>query len=139
MKARSRLLSVALFIISLGLLVVAGAGNSSLPPANAFEITASYIEACSCDMFCPCYFNDHSTAHMDPASHEHKHFCRANLVFKVDKGHYKEVKLDGAKVWVSSDLGSDWCTGKASGAVTSYHQRDTATQKTALDNIVAQL
>jgi len=45
MKARSRLLSVALFIISLGLLVVAGAGNSSLPPANAFEITASYIEA----------------------------------------------------------------------------------------------
>src|SRR5258706_11339903 len=29
-----------------------------------FDMTASYIEACSCDMFCPCYFNAHSTNHM---------------------------------------------------------------------------
>ena len=139
MKARSRLLAVVLFIISLGLLVVAGMGSSSLPPANTFEITASYIEACSCDMFCPCYFNDHPTAHMDPTSHEHKHFCRANLVFKIDKGHYKDVKLDGAKVWVSSDLGSDWSTGKDSWAVVTYDPSVTTLQKAALDDIVAQL
>src|SRR5215470_18352521 len=73
-----------------------------------FSITASYIEACSCDMFCPCYFNDHSTMHGD------KQFCKANLVLKVDKGYYKSTKLDGAKVWVSTDLGSNWSTGKDS-------------------------
>jgi len=33
-----------------------------------FSMTASYIEACSCDMFCPCYFNDHSTMHGDMQS-----------------------------------------------------------------------
>ena len=42
------------------------------------------------------------------------HFCRANLVLKVDKGYYKETKLDGAKVWLATDLGSDWSTGKDS-------------------------
>src|SRR5713101_767441 len=62
-----------------------------------FMITASYIEACSCDMFCPCYFNDHSTAHGN------QHFCKANLVLKVDKGYYKKTNLDGVKAWLSTD------------------------------------
>ncbi|HSY98150.1 MAG TPA: DUF1326 domain-containing protein, partial [Terriglobales bacterium] len=57
-----------------------------------FLMTASYIEACSCDMFCPCYFNNHSTMHGD------MQYCRANLVLKVDTGYYKSTKLDGAKV-----------------------------------------
>src|SRR5438128_8399776 len=88
-----------------------------------FDITASYIEACSCDMFCPCYFNSHSTHHMA------EHFCRANLVLKVDKGYYKTTKLDGAKVWVATDLGSEWSTGKDSWAVVNYDPSVTAEQK----------
>jgi len=48
------------------------------PPAADFQFVATYIEACSCDMFCPCYFNTHSTAH------EKEHFCRANRVLRVD-------------------------------------------------------
>src|SRR5262252_3942863 len=115
MNVRSRLWALAMFAISVALLALGGTGSSSLPPANTFEITSTYIEACSCDMFCPCYFNDHSTAHGN-----HKHFCRANLVFKVDKGYYKDVKLDGAKVWISSDLGSDWSTGADSWVVITY-------------------
>ena len=138
MKRRSRLILVCSCVVSLGLLILAAAGASS-PSGNTFELTSTYIEACSCDMFCPCYFNDHSTAHMDSASHEHKHFCRANLVFRVDKGRYKDVKLDGAKVWVSSDLGSDWSTGKDSWAVVTYDTSVTPAQKAALDDIVAQL
>src|SRR5256885_16877313 len=78
-----------------------------------FDMTASYIEACSCDMFCPCYFNTHSTNHMGE-HHMDEHFCRANLVLEVDKGFYKDTKLDGAKVWIVTDLGSDWSTGKRS-------------------------
>src|ERR1700721_2655090 len=79
-----------------------------------FDMTASYIEACSCDMFCPCYFNTHSTNHMDD-HHMDAHFCRANLVLKVDKGHYKETKLDGAKAWIATALGGAWTRGKTSG------------------------
>jgi hypothetical protein len=98
-----------------------------------FSMTASYIEACSCDMFCPCYFNSHSTMHGD------KQFCRANLVLKVDTGYYKSVKLDGAKVWVSTDLGSDWSTGKDSWVVMTFDPSDTPEQKAALSDILGQL
>ena len=98
-----------------------------------FSMTASYIEACSCDMFCPCYFNNHSTMHGD------KQFCRANLVLKVDTGYYKSIKLDGAKVWVSTDLGSNWSTGKDSWVVMTFDPSDTPEQKAALSDILGQL
>jgi hypothetical protein len=129
----SRLVTISLVGVALGLLVVAGIGSRSLGSGNSFDITSTYIEACSCDMFCPCYFNTHSTAH------EHAHFCRANLVFRVDHGQYKDVKLDGAKVWLSNDLGSDWSTGKDSWAVVTYDPSVTPAQKAALDDIIAQL
>jgi len=98
-----------------------------------FAMTASYIEACSCDMFCPCYFNTHSTAH------GMEHFCRANLVLKVDKGYYKATNLDGAKVWISTDLGSDWSTGKDSWLVVNFHPSVTKEQRAALTDILGQL
>jgi len=102
-----------------------------------FDMTASYIEACSCDMFCPCYFNTRSTVHH--AEHMEEHFCRANLVLKVDKGYYKTTKLDGAKVWIATDLGSEWSTGKDSWAVLNYDPGVTAEQKAALNDIIGQL
>jgi hypothetical protein len=98
-----------------------------------FDITASYIEACSCDMFCPCYFNTRSTHH-----HEGE-YCRANLVFRTDKGYYKDTKLDGAKVWLAADLGSDWSTGKDSWVVIHYDPSVTPEQKAALNDILGQL
>src|SRR4029077_650736 len=102
-----------------------------------FDMTASYIEACSCDMFCPCYFNTHSTAHHGEKMAEH--FCRANLELMVDKGDYKNTKLDGAKGWIATDLGSDCCTGKDSWAVLNYDPSVTAEQKAALNDIIGQL
>lgn len=102
-----------------------------------FDMTATYIEACSCDMFCPCYFNTHSTAHHGEKMAEH--YCRANLVLKVDKGYYKTTKLDGSKVWIATDLGSDWSTGKDSWAVVNFDPSVTADQKAALADIIGQL
>ena len=102
-------------------------------PKPDFDMTASYIEACSCDMFCPCYFNTHST------SHGSEHFCRANLVLRVEKGYYKDTKLDGAKVWISTDLGSDWETGKDSWLVVNFHPSVTKEQQAALNDILGQL
>ena len=68
-----------------------------------------------------------------------EHYCRANLVLKVDKGYYKNTKLDGAKVWIATDLGSDWSTGKDSWAVLNYDPSVTAEQKAALNDIIGQL
>lgn len=102
-----------------------------------FDMTATYIEACSCDMFCPCYFNPRSTVHH--AEHMEEHYCRANLVLRVDKGHYKDTKLDGAKVWIATDLGSEWSTGKDSWAVVNFDPSVTAEQKAALGDIIGQL
>jgi len=133
MPYRSRLFTVTLCLVALALILLLASKVSSSSAKNDFEIAATYIEACSCDMFCPCYFNTHSTAH------EHAHFCRANLVFRVDKGHYKDVKLDGAKVWLSNDLGSDWSTGKDSWVVVTYDPSVTPAQKAALDDVIAQL
>ncbi len=70
-------------ILAIGLtggLALAQYGGTSQDKAAAkpdFDITASYIEACSCDMFCPCYFNTRSTHH-----HEGD-YCRANLVLRT--------------------------------------------------------
>ena len=103
-----------------------------------FDMTASYIEACSCDMFCPCYFNTRSTNHIGE-HHVDEHFCRANLVLKVDKGYYKDTKLDGAKVWIGADLGSDWSTGKDSWLVMNFDPAVSKEQQAALGDILPQL
>src|SRR5205814_2812329 len=90
----SRMLAVPLLALALGLVYFTSPAQEKTSKPD-FDMTASYIEACSCDMFCPCYFNDHSTNHMAMAEHHaEEHFCRANLVLKVDKGTYKDVKLD---------------------------------------------
>jgi hypothetical protein len=139
-KRRSRYFMVGLCVLSVGLLVLVATSASTSASSNNIELTSTYIEACSCDMFCPCYFNTHSTNHMGMGEqHAEQHFCRANLVFKVDKGHYKDVKLDGAKVWLSSDLGSDWSTGANSWVVITYDPSVSDVQKAALGDIIGQL
>ena len=137
MRRLPRLLLLSLLALAASLIYfTTSAQEKSSKPE--FDMTASYIEACSCDMFCPCYFNTHSTNHMD----EHQmdaHFCRANLVLKVDKGYYKETKLDGAKVWIATDLGSDWSTGKDSWLVVNFDPSVSKEQQAALADILGQL
>ncbi len=135
MRLRRLLLLPVLALASPGYFMASAQEKPSKPD---FDMTASYIEACSCDMFCPCYFNTHSTNHTD----EHRmdaHFCRANLVLKVDKGYYKETKLDDAKVWIATDLGSDWSTGKDSWLVLNFDPSVSREQRIALTDILGQL
>ena len=98
-----------------------------------FAITASYIEACSCDMFCPCYFNDHAT------QHGNAHFCKFNIVMRVDKGHYKTTKLDGVKVWLAGDLGAEWGKGKADWLAVAFDPSVAKEQQEAMTDILFQL
>jgi hypothetical protein len=138
MSRLPRILLAVVLVVAAGLIYLSSYAQEKSSKAD-FEMTASYIEACSCDMFCPCYFNTHSTNHMGGEHHMDEHFCRANLVLKVDKGHYKETKLDGAKVWLGSDLGSDWSTGKDSWLVANFDPSDSKEQEAALLDVLTQL
>src|SRR5258705_3270296 len=105
-----------------------------------FDMTATYIDARSCDMVCTCYSNCHSTNHMGMGEHHmDEHCCRANLVLKVDKGFYKDTKLDGAKVWIATDVGSDWSAGKDSWLVVNFDPSVGKEQQAALGDILGQL
>lgn len=137
MSRLPRVVLLACLVVAAGLIYLSSYAQEKSAKSD-FEMTASYIEACSCDMFCPCYFNTHSTNHMGE-HHMDEHFCRANLVLKVDKGHYKETKLDGAKVWLGSDLGSDWSTGKDSWLVANFDPSVSKEQQAALLDILTQL
>jgi hypothetical protein len=133
---KSKIILILAIGLTGGLLLAQYNAGSQEKPAAAkpdFDLTASYIEACSCDMFCPCYFNTRSTHH-----HEGE-YCRANLVLRTDKGYYKDTKLDGAKVWVAADLGSDWSTGKDSWRVVHYDPAVTPAQRAAFNDILGQL
>jgi hypothetical protein len=137
MQPLLRFLFVPLLALSTSFIYFSSSAQEKSSKPN-FDMTASYIEACSCDMFCPCYFNTHSTNHMGE-HHMDEHFCRANLVLHVDRGYYKDTKLDGAKVWIASDLGSDWSTGKDSWLVVNFDPSVTKDQQAALGDILGQL
>src|SRR5260370_2508031 len=138
MRRMPRLLLLPLFALAACFIYFASPAQEKTSKPD-FDMIASYIEACSCDMFCPCYFNTHSTNHMGMGEHHmDEHFCRANLVLKVDKGYYKDTKLDGAKVWIATDLGSDWSTGNDSWLVVTFDPSLGKEQQAALANILAQ-
>jgi hypothetical protein len=110
---------------------------SAAAAAKEWSMNATAIEACSCPMFCQCYFNTAPAGH-----HEHgaaTHFCRANLAYKVNRGHYGAVKLDGAKFWLSNDLGADFSKGKMDWNVLTFDKALTPEQREAIKEIAARL
>src|SRR5262245_2670563 len=78
--------------------------KSNQQPEPDWAMNATIIEACSCPMFCQCYFDTKPAAHGgEHAAHggaAAEHFCKMNNAFKVNSGHYGDTKLDGAKFWV---------------------------------------
>lgn len=90
------------------LLIVAGAGTPPTP-AKPWSIKADYIEACSCSMFCSCYFNTGPEGGMK---------CEFNNAVKIAEAHVGDVKLDGKKFWISGDLGGDFTKGMKSAIIT---------------------
>lgn len=77
---RTAVVCVALGLAALAL--VAG----SLSPARAaaasdWKMNATIIEACSCPMFCQCYFNTKPAGH---GEHGTTHFCKFNNAYKIN-------------------------------------------------------
>ena len=96
--------------------------------APEWSMNASIIEACSCPMFCQCYFNTKPAGTGGPGCHA-RHYCKFNNAYKVNHGNYGETKLDGAKFWVSGDLGGDWSKGQTDWAVLTFDPSVTPAQR----------
>ena len=118
-------------LITVALLAI-NVGHSS-PPAD-WAINATAIEACSCPHFCMCYFNAHPAAHHENGKTEH--FCKFNNAYKVNKGHYGNVDLTGAKFWLNGDLGGDFSQGQMEWAVATFDKSTSAEQRQALGDIL---
>lgn len=129
-------LLTACTVAVVGLLVV------SVPMLFATEevdwhFNGTVIEACSCPMFCPCYFNTEPA--LKHTEHGPEHFCKFNMAYKVNKGHYGDTDLAGVKFWIAGDLGADWSQGKTEWAIVTFQKGTTDAQKagvaTALGHI----
>jgi hypothetical protein len=124
-----------LTLILAAALVAVTVGHTSSNSKWAMNATA--IEACTCPAFCQCYFNSKPASH---GGHEHgqgaEHYCRFNNAYKINKGNYGDVKLDGAKFWLSGDLGGDFSKGEMDWAVATFDKAVTKQQREAIANIL---
>ncbi len=122
-------------IVAAALLLVAAPLVFATEDAD-WHFNGTVIEACSCQMFCPCYFNTEPGVHPD---HRDDHFCKFNMAYKVNKGHHGDTDLSGVKFWVAGDLGADWSAGKTEWAIVTFGTGTTDAQKagvaTALGHI----
>jgi hypothetical protein len=71
-----------------------------------WAVNATIIDGCSCRMLCPCIFGSPATVG-SAATHEHAghRSCNFNAAFRVNKGHYGQLMLDGVKFWFAGDKG----------------------------------
>jgi hypothetical protein len=98
--------------IAAGLSPIVGARAPRHQTAAAWSLDATIIEGCTCTMFCPCYFSTVPDAH----DHGHgggmaEHYCRFNMAYRVNRGTFNGVALDGIKLWLAGDLGADFSKG----------------------------
>lgn len=104
--------------------------------ASEWDFNATIIEACSCPMFCQCYFNSKPASHHGHAGGGSEHFCKFNNAFKVNKGQSGGVKLDGVKFWVAGDLGGDFSKGQMDWAVLTFDPSVSKEQRDAIARIL---
>jgi hypothetical protein len=62
----------------------------------AWSLTGRFIETCSCNMFCPCWFAVQDLMIMDQG------WCATALVVPIDEGQCDGVDLSGCKVVLGS-------------------------------------
>lgn len=136
---KSALLGVAFVTGLVGLHALAPASRASSP---AWAMNASVIEACSCTMFCQCYFNPRPTEHTQAAEHAGHgtgHFCRFNNAYKVNRGHHGATKLDGATFWLAGDLGDEFSDGEMDWSVLHFAPEVSKAQRDAITDILGHL
>src|SRR5437588_1419441 len=136
----------ALFIVMVTIFVIplfigATRSNSTRPE---WSMNATLIEACSCPMFCQCYFNPEPAVHPSHgggihAGHEGGHYCKFNIAGKVNKGSYQGTDLTGAKYWIAGDLGSNFGSGQTDWAVVTFDPSVTKAQREGIATILGKV
>ena len=120
---------IALIIVAFGFCAVFAQPAETSVPGKTWSVKADYIEACSCHLFCSCYFN---------TSPEGGMMCEFNNVIKITEGHVGDVKLDGSKVWISGDLGGDF-TKPLKSAIITMEPTATKEQQEAIKFLVGKI
>ena len=104
-----------------------------------WSMNATIIEACSCPMFCQCYFDTKPAAHGGHGGHNGQgteHFCKFNNAYHVNRGTFGATKLDGARFWLGGDLGGDFSAGEMNWAILTFDPSVTAEQREAIKTIL---
>jgi hypothetical protein len=141
--SRKLLFTVALFLCAAAPALAAKSEGKATGPS--WSMNATIIEACSCPMFCQCYFSTKPASHAMHAGHEGhegmgaEHFCRANNVFRVNKGNYGPTKLDGAKFWAAMDLGDDFSDGQMKWVIVTFDPSVTPQQREGIKTVLTHL
>ena len=105
-----------------------------------WAMNGTIIEACSCPMFCQCYFNMNPASHgAGPGCHGSGAFCKFNNAFRINHGSAGSTKLDGAKFWIYVDLGGDFSMGKMDWAVLTFDPSVTKEQREGIQKILGSL
>lgn len=127
---------LSLLIVLLVAPFLTGARNQAKPD---WSINATIIEACSCPMFCQCYFDTKPAAHGGHGAHGDggDHFCKFNNAFRVNTGTFGTTQLDGAKFWVAGDLGGDFSQRKMDWAVVHFDPAVTNEQREGIAQILS--
>jgi hypothetical protein len=128
-------------LVFTSIVLVAAIAFASDAPKN-WSMKATIIEACSCPMFCQCYFSDQPagpSGHGEHAGHDMggmDHYCRFNNAFRVDKGKVGNVKIDGALFWIAGDLGNEFNDGEMEWAVLTFDPSVTKEQRDAITTVL---
>jgi hypothetical protein len=108
----------------------AGAGAAPAPQDDkSWAIRAEYIEACSCNLFCACYFQ---------TSPDGGRCCEYNMAVKILSGHVGKTKVDGEYYWLSGDLGGDFTKG-LKGVVITFDTRTPKEKREAIGFLISKL
>lgn len=111
--------------------------------APEWSMNATIIEACSCPMFCQCYFNTKPAGpdggHAGHGGEASDHYCRFNNAFRVNTGRHGSVDLKGVKFWVGGDLGDDFSDGEMKWAVLTFDPSVKTEQREAIQAVLGHL
>ena len=135
-------MKLRIFLLAAFLVMVSAAGVYAVTKEFTpdWSMNATIIEACSCPMFCQCYFDHKPASHADHEGmagmgHGGEHaYCKFNNAFRVNKGNYGGVKLDGVKFWVAGDLGAEFADGEMDWAVLHFDPSVTPEQREGVKN-----
>ncbi len=125
-------------VVAALVVAVAGFAFAASTASPEWAMNATVIEACSCPMFCQCYFNTEPAGHHEHGKGE-AHFCKFNNAYKVNKGHFGSTSLDGAKFWMVGDLGSDFSKGQMDWTVVYFDKSLSQAQRDAIAKIAGHI